>query len=260
MRVPPKRATKQIAIPGILGGMGPLAHIEFEQRLIQKNLERGVFCDQDHPVWILISACNIPDRTQCLTDIAEDCTPWLIHYGQLLKHAGADFLIVTCNTAHAFYDRVQPQLAIPWIHWMQLTAQFIVETYPHITRIGILGTDGTIQAELYSQPLLKLGLTPVMPEARLQSQIMQSIYHPEWGIKATGVWISEPAMTVLRQALVGLQQQGAELVIAGCSELSVGLARMNQLPLPWIDPLDIAASLTLDLAFGFQSLPVRLAA
>lgn len=251
---------KQVAIPGILGGMGPLAHVEFERRLIQKNLERGVVCDQDHPVWILMGASNIPDRTQSLAGTAEDCTPWLVRYGRLLEQAGAGFLIVTCNTAHAFYDRVQPQLQIPWIHLMYHTAQFIVETYPSVKRVGILATDGTIQTELYSEPLLQLGLTPIIPEAILQTQIMQSIYNAEWGIKATGVWVSEPAIAVLNQAVIALQQQGAEIIIAGCTEFSVGLARIHQLPLAWIDPLDIAASLTLDLAFGCRSLPLRLAA
>jgi aspartate racemase len=58
----------------------------------------------------------------------------------------------------------------------------------------------------------------------------------------------------LRQAVLWLKKQGAELIIAGCTELSVGLARMERLPLPWVDPLDIAADLALDLAYGDRAL------
>jgi aspartate racemase len=83
---------------------------------------------------------------------------------------------------------------------------------------------------------------------------MQSIYHPNWGIKNAGIWISEQAIQALQQSIEWLQQQGAELVIAGCTELSVALTRMETLPLPWVDPLEVAASLTLDLAFGRRSL------
>jgi aspartate racemase len=257
-----KQVTKQVTLPGIIGGLGPLAHIEFERRLIAKSSERGARRDQDHPVWILVGASDIPDRTQSLAGMTEDCAPWLLSYGKLVERTGADFLIVTCNTAHAFYDRVQPQLDIPWIHLMQCTSQHIVTTYPDVKRVGILATDGTLKAELYNRSLVQVGLTPIMPplDSALQKQVMQSIYHPDWGIKAAGLWISDPTLEVLRQAVVWLKKQGAELIIAGCTELSVGLARLEHLPLPWVDPLDVAADLTLDLSFGYRPLHSVLAA
>jgi aspartate racemase len=247
---------QQIAVPGILGGMGPLAHIEFEQRLIQQNRERGISGDRDHPVWILISAANLPDRTQSLAGEAADCVPWLLHYGHLLERCGADFILVTCNTSHGFYDRVQPQLHVPWIHLMEQTVQFIRAAYPHVRRVGVLATDGTLRSALYTHSLTQVGLVPIVPMlgSAVQLQIMQSIYHPQWGIKHTGLGVSELAIQSLHGAIAWLHQQGAELVIAGCTELSVALARMETLPLPWLDPLDVAASLTLDLAFGRRSL------
>jgi aspartate racemase len=257
---PATSSVRQVAIPGILGGMGPLAHMEFERRLIQRNLEQGVTCDQDHPVWLLVGASDIPDRSQSLVGQAEDCTPWLVRYAKVLERAGADFLIVTCNTAHAFHHRVQPQITVPWLHLMNYTAQHVAETYPAVRQVGILATDGTLQTGLYSQPLLNLGRRPVVPTAMQQAQVMQSIYHPDWGIKTTGVWLSEQALEQLRQAVVALEQQGAELIIAGCTELSVGLARIDSLPLPWVDPLDVVARLTLDLSYGRRPLNSLLAA
>lgn len=252
--------SKQAAIPGILGGMGPLAHLEFEQRLIQSNLKRGITCDQDHPVWILISASDIPDRSQSLAGLTADCAPWILRYGRMLEQAGADFLVVTCNTSHAFYQQVQPELNIPWLRLMDCTADFIQAQYPRLKRVGILATDGTIKTELYSQPLRHLGLTPILPTAFHQGQVMQAIYHPNWGIKASGTWVSDQAIEQLRQVMLVLQQQGAELVIAGCTELSVGLARMSDAPIIWVDPLDIMADLSLDLAFGHRPINSLLAA
>lgn len=247
---------QQVAIPGIIGGMGPLAHVEFEQRLIQKNVEWGSRNDQDYPVWILVNASNIPNRTQSIAGEKPDCTPWLLHYGKLLEQCGADFILVTCNTSHAFYDRVQPQLCIPWIHLMEQTAQFIRVAHPHVERVGVLATDGTLRTELYSRSLIRVGLMPVvpMPGSEVQTRIMQSIYHPVWGIKSTGSRVSELAMQSLSQAIPWFKQQGTELIIAGCTELSVALVRMQPLPLPWVDPLEVVTSLTLDLAFGRQSL------
>lgn len=255
-----KSGNQQVAIPGILGGMGPLAHLEFERRLIQRSLERGATRDQDHPVWILIGASDIPDRTQSLAGLAADCTPWLVRYGRILERAGANFLIITCNTSHAFYNRVQPQLEIPWLRLMDCTAQFICEQHRQIKRVGILATDGTLQTGLYSQPLRHLGLIPILPAAVHQARVMQSIYHPSWGIKASGTWVSDQAIEQLEQAVLALQHQGAELVIAGCTELSVALARMSDLALDWVDPLDIMAGLSIDLAFGHRPIHSLLAA
>lgn len=244
-------------IPGILGGLGPLAHIEFERRLIAKNVARGACADQDHPVWILVSASSIPDRTQSLAGQVSDCTPWLVQYGQILERAGADFLIIPCNTAHAFYAQVQPHLQVPWLHLMHCTSRFIAEQY-NVKRIGILATDGTLQTGLYSRSLLNVGLVPICPAIASppQQQVMQSIYHPKWGIKSSGIQVSNLALAHLKQAVDWLQHQGAELVIAGCTELSVALPQIADLSLPWIDPLDVAADLALDLCWGDRVLPL----
>ena len=245
----------QIAIPGILGGLGPLAHIKLEEILLAESCSRGARCDQDHPMWILMNATQIPDRTKSIKGIAADCTPWFVKYAQMLQRAGANFLIVPCNTAHAFYDFVQPQIDLPWIPLMGCTTQRIIEQYPSVQRVGILATDGTLQTQLYHRSLLQSRLTPICPvvSSTMQKRVMQSIYHSEWGIKTTGAEVSEKALQALIHATTWLYEQGAEVVIAGCTELSVALAQISTLPLPWIDPLEAIAEISLDLAYGHRS-------
>lgn len=246
---------RQQSIPGILGGLGPLAHIQFEQRLIDQNAKRGARCDQDHPTWILVNGSNLPDRTRSLQGKAPDCTPWLVNYGQILARGGADFLVVPCHTAHAFYDRVQAQIDIPWISLMTCTSQFIRQRYPGIHRIGLLTTDGTLQHRLFHRSLVAARLQEISPsiDSPIQKQVMQSIYHPEWGIKATGTRLSYQALTALAEAVQWLANEGAEVVVAGCTELSVALDKLGPLPVPWVDPLEAVADTTLDLAFGIRT-------
>ncbi|MGB3512073.1 MAG: amino acid racemase [Microcoleaceae cyanobacterium] len=252
-----KQLIQQQAIPGIIGGLGPLAHIEFERRLIAFNVERGATGDRDHPVWILINATDIPDRTQSLLGNAPNCSPLLTKYGKMLEMAGADFLVVTCNTAHGFYQAVQSQLNIPWIHLMNVTAEFIQSNYPQSCRIGVLATTGTLQAKLYHKSLSALGLTVIAPplDSPLQQDIMNAIYHPVWGVKATGIEILPQPISILDNAMTWLEKQGTELVIAGCTEISVVLKQLRYNSLADIDPLDILAHQTLDLAFGHQEIP-----
>jgi aspartate racemase len=241
----------QCALPGILGGLGPLAHIEFEQRLLSQSVKRKAIKDQDHPVWLLINAAATPDRTQSLEGQAEEATPWLLHYARLLEQMGADFLVVPCNTAHAFYSRIQPQLSIPWLHMMQEVSRFVA-TQKGAQRIGIMATTGTLRARLYADSLTQVGLTPVFPaiDSKTQRQIMQSIYAPYWGIKSGGVTVSAMALESLAESMGWFKAQSVDLVIAGCTELSVGLARLQNPILPWIDPLEIMADLTVGMALG----------
>ncbi|MGC1308578.1 MAG: amino acid racemase [Phormidesmis sp.] len=245
-------STHQVALPGILGGLGPLAHIEFEQRLLQKSVKRGACYDQNHPVWLLINAAATPDRTRSLQGLTDDCTPWLLSYSQLLQQMGASFLVVTCNTAHAFYHRVQPELAIPWIHMMQAVAHFISSEKTNSKRIGIMATSGTLRAQLYSTYLSQVGLQPVFPslDSAIQKGVMQSIYAPVWGIKSSGATVSPIALQILSKVMNWFKQQEVDLVIAGCTELSIGLSRLKDLTLDWVDPLDVMADLTVGAALG----------
>ena len=245
-------SSRQLKFPGILGGLGPLAHIEFEQRLLHQSTRRGAQYDQDHPDWIVLSAASTPDRTKCLMGIGPDCLPYLLDGAHRREAMGADFLVVTCNTAHGFYQAVQAQLTIPWLHMMDATVKYIAENFPTVQQVGVLATDGTLRSRLYATSLLQYGLSPILPPlgSSTQQRIMASIYSPNWGIKATGTKVSDMALIELIVASRWLAERGAELIIAGCTEISIGLAHLSQLPIHWVDPLDVMANLTLDLTYG----------
>ncbi len=251
----PQKSQQQLKFPGILGGLGPLAHIEFEQRLLHHSSRRGAQCDQDHPNWIVLSAASTPDRTKSLLRKGPDCVPYLLRSACQLESMGADFLIVPCNTAHGFYHTIQTQLDIPWLHMMNATVKYIAENFPTVQQVGVLATDGTLRSQLYSTSLNQYGISPILPPLRspIQHRVMQAIYSPDWGIKATGVWVSDIALIDLIVASRWLAAKGAELIIAGCTEISIGLTKLSQLPINWIDPLDVMANLTLDLAYGIIS-------
>ncbi|MEM9220580.1 MAG: amino acid racemase [Cyanobacteria bacterium P01_F01_bin.150] len=252
-----KQNTKQqVHLPGILGGLGPLAHIEFEKRLLHHSIHRGACRDQDHPDWVLLSAASTPDRTQWLLNKGTDCVPSLVHSARTLEMMGADFLVVTCNTAHAFYPVVQSHINIPWFHMMEATARHIANHYPQIRQVGLLATDGTVRSQLYTKSLSQYGLEVITPSVHspTQKSIMQSIYAPDWGIKSNCTVVSDRALEELITAIHWLEHQGAELIIAGCTELSVGLRAMasqsiKTMKIEWVDPLDTMAKITVDVAY-----------
>lgn len=237
---------------GIYGGVGPLSHTLFEQQLLAARHRRGARSDQDHPVWILVSAASTPNRMRSLSGEGEDALPYLLHYARLIERAGADVLFVVCNTAHAYHEQVQRSLGIPWVHLMQVTADHIRRSMPGVARVGILGTDGTLVTRLYHRALEDRQLVPVAPEVESPAQtlVMDAIFDPHSGIKATGSIVSEQARARLREAASWAVGQGAQAIVAACTEVSVGLPPEAFTTAPVVDPLAVAAEAAIDLAYG----------
>ena len=239
-------------VPGIIGGTGTLAAIEFETKLLELGTVRGACSDQEHILWILINATAIPDRTKSLIGEVEDCTNYYVQYSRILQKAGADFIVTTCNTAHAFHDTVQKYISIPWINLIEITVNYIQTQFPETKKIGLLATNGTLESKLYENMLSNIGFQCIYPtiNSDIQKLVMDSIYDKEFGVKATGKAVSQNATKGFKKAARWLHAQGAELLIAGCTEISVGLKYSDKLDFIWIDPLDVLAKVTHNLAYS----------
>jgi len=247
-------APGQTHVPGILGGLGPLSHVHFEQILLSRNHLRGARADQQHPVWLLASASSTPERTRALVSGGESPLPHLLHFARLLESAGADALLVVCNTAHAYHAEVQKAIGIPWVHLMHATAVHIREFLPAESAVGILGTDATLVSRLYHRALEACGLQVVAPEpgSAVQAMVTRAIFDPVAGIKATGAEVTSESRTLLGEAVNWCVEHGARTVVAGCTEVSTGLSLGTSSRARLVDPLIVAADIALDLAYGVR--------
>jgi aspartate racemase len=248
-------ARGQRFLPGIYGGVGPLSHTLFEQLLLDASGRRGARTDQDHPVWLLVSASSTPNRMRSLSGEGESAEPCLHHFAQVLQAAGADALFVVCNTAHAYHTAVQKDLRIPWVHLMDITVDWIRRHLPHVERVGVVGTDGTLETGLYARALDRHGLREVAPALGSPEQraVMAAIFEEGWGIKGTGSTVSERARAELAGVARWLIDQGAQVVIPACTEVSVGLTPESFSNYPLVDPLRVAAEVLLDVAYGVRT-------
>ena len=231
--------------------MGTGAGLLFEQIFFKVCNERGISGDQNYPQWIYFNASQVPDRTLAIKHEGPSCTPYLVKVMEKAKVAGVSAVVVTCNTAHYFYEEVYSQVPIPWIHLPKETARYIANTFD-TSKIGILATEGTIRSKLYHQALQTNGLLAVEPdpESSLQQDIMNAIYHPDFGIKYTGNQVSKSAKEILYAAIKELDTQ---VVVAGCTEISVAFTSM-EMPVSWVDPLQIAAQALFELSVGKRDL------
>lgn len=93
-----RNARKAERTVGVLGGMGPLATADFYTKFVRLTPART---DQEHPRVFIDSNPKIPDRTAGLFGQGPDPAPALVATAQGLVRAGADVIVIPCNSAHA---------------------------------------------------------------------------------------------------------------------------------------------------------------
>jgi aspartate racemase len=224
---------------GVLGGMGPLATVDLYQKIIEATpAER----DQDHLHVIIESNPAVPDRSAALLHGGEDPTPLLLAGATRLANAGADFIVVPCNTAHAFLPRIVPELTIPLISMIDETAKAVARELPGSV-VGILATGGTISARLYQDAFAREGLESIVPDDEGQARVHAAIA----GVKAGHVGAAQTEL--VRATAAELIERGAQSVIVACTELPLILTQAD-IPVPLFDPTRILARSAVAEALG----------
>jgi aspartate racemase len=210
---------------GVLGGMGPAATVDFYSKLIAAT---PASTDQEHLRVMIWSDPTVPDRSRAIAGIGEDPTPMLIRGAQQLKDAGASFFVMPCNGSHAFLDRVRAKVDLDFLSIIEVTTDHI-SALPDVSAAGILATDATLTTALYQDSLAEAGVTPVVPSPDDQHTVMEAIY----GVKAGSV--SAELKSALAQVAQGLVARGADVIIAGCTEIPLAITS-DDVPRPLIDP------------------------
>lgn len=201
---------------GIIGGMGPKATCDLMQKIIMCTDAKN---DQEH-IHILVDCnTNIPDRTKAIFGKGESPVPEIIKSAKNLQSMGADLLVMSCNTAHYFYDNVVKHLDVDLLNMPDETAIYLKNM--GVKKVGVLATDGTIQSGIYEKSLKKQGIEAIYPSSENQKFIMELIYDY---IKSGRDDYDDSR---LKDILDELKQKGAEKIILGCTELPIAFERLG---------------------------------
>jgi len=213
---------------GIVGGVGSYAGIDLIKKIYDLT---GATSDQDHlPVAMLSLPAQILDRTQYLLGEI-DTNPGIAIADIIttLADSGAKIIGIPCNTAHAkpIYDHILAHIpeSVKMIHLIEEVGKHLNEQYPEIHRVGVLGTNGTMAAQIYPEALSKFNIEVIQPPEDMQNTLVHAaIYDTYYGIKACANPVKSRAMDDLKTAGSELVRLGAEAIILGCTEIVLALA------------------------------------
>jgi aspartate racemase len=233
---------------GVLGGMGPLATAAFLTTLVRETQGER---DQDHPPVVVVSRPSIPDRTAYLLGEGPDPRAEL-HAGALaLRAAGADLLVIPCNTANVWLDEVADAAGLDPIRWLDEAVGKTVAVGSR--RVGLLATTGTVRTGLYQELLGAAHIEVVLPTPSEQHVVMRTIYAAD-GVKATGE-VSAVLRSELHRVIAKMVGRGADAILLACTELPFAVDRAA-LDVPIIDP-SVAAARAALAASGASAVVAR---
>lgn len=215
---------------GVLGGMGPAATVDFYAKLIRATPATS---DQDHLRVVVWADPTVPDRSAALLSGGTDPTPRIEEGARALAAAGAELIAVPCNTAHAFLAGLADRVGVPLVDMIQEVAHVVRAMDPPVHRVGLLATTGTVRAGLYHERLA--GVAEVLlPDEAGQEALMGAIHAVKSGRPTA------EAERVVADLAGRLVDRGAQLVVAGCTELPLLLPPAG-LGIPVLDPAVVLA-------------------
>ncbi len=220
------------AVLGVIGGLGPLSTAHFME-LVAKMTDAQT--DQEHLGMIVYNFPSIPDRTEYILGYYRK-NPFhgLLYAGKALEAQKAGCIAIPCITAHYFHRELSENLDVPIINAVAETIRYLQAN--GIRKVGIMATEGTVSSGLFSRETESAGIEWICPSPAFQADVTHIIYQ---NIKK-GL---PPDMARFRRVEEELRRQGAEVILLGCTELSL-IKRDYSLGAGFLDAMEVLARQT----------------
>ncbi|SBW12250.1 Aspartate racemase [uncultured Alphaproteobacteria bacterium] len=194
---------------GVLGGMGPLATVDFLAKLVAADVAET---DQLHMPFVVRSVPQIPDRSRAIMKGGESPLPALRQGMRALAAMGATVAAIPCNTAHHWAEALTGPDLPPILHIVDAVADQLARILPDGGPIAVLATAGTRAARVY--------------ETRLDGARWPVQEIPEADLAAVGRGITlvkagrlDAARTLFAEAAAAQRARGAAAIVLACTEI-----------------------------------------
>ena len=211
---------------GIVGGLGPESTLDYYKEIIVALNTR--FSGKAYPEIIIYSA-NINE----LMSFVEaknwaGLSGWLLDKICSLHRAGAEFAAIASNTPHIVFADIQAKSPIPLISIVEETCNEAIKK--GLTKIGLIGTKLTMEAEFYKTPFTSKGISIVVPSGDDQQYIHNKLFSEiELGIIKEST--RSEILTIVEKMVIEGKIDG---LVLGCTELPLILTK-SEFGIPFLN-------------------------
>ena len=230
---------------GVIGGLGPEATLDFFAKVLKATPAKR---DQDHLHLIINNNPKVPNRNEAIAGTGPSAGPALAQSAVALEAAGADLLVMPCNTAHAFAADIRAATKLPFMSLIEETVREAKTQHPQLKKIGILAASGCLQAGLYRDAFAEVGVETLELSGASLERFMSALYDVKAGNK-------EAARAVFLELAETLIAEGAEALVAGCTEVPLVL-KVEDFEVPLLESTDILAHAVVRAALEAETLEV----
>ena len=225
---------------GLIGGMS-----WFSTRTYYEHINRLVNGRIDHNASapLLIESLDFSQMSRLSSD--EDwgrAAETLKKSAKRLERAGATALIIGANSMHKVYDEVATSVTVPIIHIAECVG--VRMAAKGVRKAALLGTRNVMLESFYRQKLIAHDIELLPPEIGFVDTLDRIIYEELIQGKAT-----RQSERELKTIITNLEQDGAEAVVLGCTELEM-VVDVDANVLPIYDCTRIHAEAAADWILG----------
>ncbi|MCL2621563.1 MAG: amino acid racemase [Firmicutes bacterium] len=195
---------------GIIGGLGVGTTAKFYLEIEKHFLQNGAKCTPP----VIIGSVSAPLSVYYNCIVKNQCKflPYLIDEAKRLEKAGADFLVMPCNTLHRYIEEIRSSVKIPVLSIVEETAK-ILKTKKE--KIGFVSTLGTVKNKVYQNQLVAnniscLHITPAQ-QTKLNS-IIRNLVNAQF---------CEQDKNTLISIIKTLKKRGAKILVLACTDLQL---------------------------------------
>jgi aspartate racemase len=227
---------------GMIGGMSwESSSVYYQQinREVQKRLG-GV-----HSAKFLIYSFDF-DEIAALQSAARwaEANALMVKVAQDLAQAGADFLLIACNTMHCATPEIEKAVRLPLLHIADPLGAAIKRA--DLKRVGCVGSKYTMESDSVLRGRLRdrYGLDVIVPQGEDAAEASRVIYEE----LVRGKFL-ESSRARYRAIIAKLVAEGAEGIILGCTELPL-LLKPEDCAVPMFDTTALHTSAAVDFALS----------
>ncbi len=197
---------------GLIGGMSWFStrtYYEHINRLVNKRIDHNASAP------LLIESLDFSHMARLSS--AEDwdqATETLKDSARRLEAAGATALMIGTNSMHKVYDEVAASVSVPIIHIADCVGQRMADK--GVRKAALLGTRNVMIESFYRQKLIAHDIELLPPEMAFVDTLDRIIYDEL--VKGK---VSRQSERELKTIITNLEQDGAEAVVLGCTELEM---------------------------------------
>lgn len=216
---------------GIIGGLGPETTAKFQLEIISSCLKNNK--DQRPPLlmWNVPVPIKVEEDLLTKNGDGKEFLPLLKEGAKILEKAGADFLVMPCNTLHIFIDDIKRVVDIPTLSIIDETVTVLKKK--KIRKVGVLATSKTISKNLFGNKFKANGIQQIIPSTKDQSDLDKIIHRIVQGKKSVGHEIKT------NQIIAKMISQGVKNIILACTDLQLLIEKQPKLGI--LDTMQILA-------------------